>query len=163
KQIRNKDLRTKLEYFSEEYDEEREMEPRPVQIRENTSVLCMRSSRTRRQRERVVEFEDAPNRDEGRVERNSKGGRPSELGVDGNRSQGTNLPPLLAAHLRRSENSQPLQSSLTSVYGGHQPLTNIGGNLPPNDMHLSHNAPPFIPSNLHPPNGIMPTNVNPYP
>nr|GEX25539.1 reverse transcriptase domain-containing protein [Tanacetum cinerariifolium] len=30
KQIRNKDLRTELKYFSEEYDEEREMEPRPV-------------------------------------------------------------------------------------------------------------------------------------
>ncbi|GJW32578.1 hypothetical protein Tco_0052610 [Tanacetum coccineum] len=29
RQMRNNDLRTKLEYFSEDYDEEREMEPRP--------------------------------------------------------------------------------------------------------------------------------------
>ncbi|GJR68258.1 hypothetical protein Tco_0014323 [Tanacetum coccineum] len=29
RQIRNKDLRTELEYFSEDYDEELEMEPRP--------------------------------------------------------------------------------------------------------------------------------------
>ncbi|GKB09669.1 hypothetical protein Tco_0837981 [Tanacetum coccineum] len=81
--------------LSEEYDEERDMELRSVRIRETTPVL-----RTR-------------------VKRNSKGGRPSKLGSDGNRSQGMNLPPLLAAHLGRSENGQPLQSSLTSVYGGH--------------------------------------------
>ncbi|GKA45285.1 hypothetical protein Tco_0738081 [Tanacetum coccineum] len=31
--MRNNDLRTKLEYFSEDYDEEREMEPRPEPIR----------------------------------------------------------------------------------------------------------------------------------
>ncbi|GKG55193.1 hypothetical protein Tco_0563180, partial [Tanacetum coccineum] len=40
KQICNKDLRTKLEYFSEEYDEEREMKPRLVRVRETTPVLC---------------------------------------------------------------------------------------------------------------------------
>ncbi|GJV60254.1 hypothetical protein Tco_1466354 [Tanacetum coccineum] len=33
-QIRNKDLRTELEYFSEDYDEEREIEPRLICIRE---------------------------------------------------------------------------------------------------------------------------------
>ncbi|GKD32753.1 hypothetical protein Tco_1248262, partial [Tanacetum coccineum] len=32
----NEDLRTKLEYFSEEYDKEREMEPRPVRVSETT-------------------------------------------------------------------------------------------------------------------------------
>ncbi|GJZ49178.1 hypothetical protein Tco_0603368 [Tanacetum coccineum] len=59
-------------------------------------------------RERVVEFEDAPNRDGSRVERKFE------------------------AHLWRSENDQPLQSSLTSVYGGHQPSTDTSRNLPPN-------------------------------
>ncbi|GJZ87401.1 hypothetical protein Tco_0659011 [Tanacetum coccineum] len=73
KQRRNEDLRTKLEYFSEEYDEKREMEPRPACIR-------------------VVEFEDVPNRDESRVERNSEGGRPSERRAEDNRHQGMNLP-----------------------------------------------------------------------
>ncbi|GJZ03437.1 hypothetical protein Tco_0536712 [Tanacetum coccineum] len=108
KQIRNKEHHTELEYFSEEYDKEREMELRPIRIRETTPVL-----RTG-------------------VERNSKGRRPSEYRADDNKSQGVNLPPLLAAHLRRSENGQPLQSSLTSVHGGRQPSINIGGNLPPN-------------------------------
>ncbi|GJX12075.1 hypothetical protein Tco_0201934 [Tanacetum coccineum] len=39
KQIRNADLRTELEYFSEEYDKEREKEPRPIRVRETTPVL----------------------------------------------------------------------------------------------------------------------------
>ncbi|GKD19104.1 hypothetical protein Tco_1208262 [Tanacetum coccineum] len=92
----------------------------------------MRSPGTQRQRERVVEFEAAPNREGGMEERNSEGGRPLEFGAEGNKIQGTNLSPLLVAYLGRNENGQPLQSSLTSVYGGHQPSTNVGGNLPPN-------------------------------
>ncbi|GJW19096.1 hypothetical protein Tco_0026532 [Tanacetum coccineum] len=80
------------------------MKPRPVRIRETTPVLRKGSPRARRQRERVVEFEDAPNRDEGRVERNSKGRRPSEYRANDNRSQWMNLPQLLAVHLGRSEN-----------------------------------------------------------
>ncbi|GJT47199.1 hypothetical protein Tco_0955914 [Tanacetum coccineum] len=86
----------------------------------------MRSPGTQRQRERVVEFEDAPNREGGMEERNSEGGRPLEFGAEGNKIQGTNLSPLLVAYLGRNENGQPLQSSLTSVYGGHQPSTNNG-------------------------------------
>ncbi|GJZ09533.1 reverse transcriptase domain-containing protein [Tanacetum coccineum] len=76
--------------------------------------------------------------------------------------RGANLPPSLAAHLGRNENSQPLRSSLTSVQGGHQPSTNMGGNLPPNDTLLLHHAQPFIPSSLHIPTGLVPTPVNPY-
>ncbi|GKE17561.1 hypothetical protein Tco_1425138, partial [Tanacetum coccineum] len=38
-QIRNEDLRTELEYFSEDYDEEREMEPRREPNREATPTL----------------------------------------------------------------------------------------------------------------------------
>ncbi|GJT16267.1 hypothetical protein Tco_0874973 [Tanacetum coccineum] len=58
RQKRNEDLRTELEYFSEEYNEEREMEPRPICNRETTSVLSTR------------------------VERNFESGRPSGLGAD---------------------------------------------------------------------------------
>ncbi|GKC86756.1 zinc finger, CCHC-type containing protein [Tanacetum coccineum] len=133
RQKHNEDLRTELEYFSEEYDEEREMEPRPVRNKETTPVLCMRYPRARRQREKMVNFEDIPNRDGGRVERNSKDGMPSRLGADNNGSQGMNLPPLLAAHLGRSENGQPLQSSMTFVHRGPQSSINTGGNLTPND------------------------------
>ncbi|GJZ64154.1 hypothetical protein Tco_0620575 [Tanacetum coccineum] len=147
-EIRNKDFSTELEYFIEEYDEEREMEPRPVRVKETTLVLRTRSPRARRQKKRVVEFEDTLNRDGSRVKRNYKGGRPSEHKVYDNKSQGMNLPPLLAAHLGRSKNGQHLQSSLASTYEGHQPSTNIGGNPPPNSTHLSHNAQPFVPNSL---------------
>nr|GEV11956.1 hypothetical protein [Tanacetum cinerariifolium] len=130
KHIRNEDLRTELEYFSEEYDEEREMESRLERARETTLVHRTRSPRARRQRERVVKCEKGPNREGGRVGRNAEGGRPSKPEANTNKDQGINLPPLLAAHLRRNKNGQPPQSSLTSVYGGHQPSTNIRGNLP---------------------------------
>ncbi|GKD12762.1 hypothetical protein Tco_1197169 [Tanacetum coccineum] len=62
RQWHNEDLRIKLEYFSEEYDEEREMEPRPTRVWEATPILQAASSRVRRQKERVVEFKDAPNK-----------------------------------------------------------------------------------------------------
>ncbi|GJW67109.1 reverse transcriptase domain-containing protein [Tanacetum coccineum] len=160
RQIRNEDLRTELEYFSEDYDEEREMEPRPEPNREATPTLRPRSHVVRRQRERVVGFEEAPNREGSRRGRNAEGIRPSEIEAE---NRGVNLPPLLAAHLGRNESGQPLRSSLTSVQGGHQPSTNMGGgNLPPNGTLLSHHAQPFIPSSLHTPTGLVPIHVNPY-
>ncbi|GJW66319.1 hypothetical protein Tco_0120743 [Tanacetum coccineum] len=136
RQMRNNDLRTELEYFSEDYDEEREMEPRPEPVRAVTPPLRAASPRVRRRRERVVGFEETQNRGESRVKRNSEGGRPSEEASRGNGSQNVNLPPLLAAHIGRSENGQPLQSSLTSVYGGQALPNNVGGNLPPNAYGL---------------------------
>ncbi|GJY26809.1 DNA-directed DNA polymerase [Tanacetum coccineum] len=63
----------------------------------------------------------------------------------------------------RSENGQPLQSTLTSGYGANQPSTNSGGNISPSGMCLSHNAPPFIPNSLQPlTSGHIPIYVNPY-
>ncbi|GJW06406.1 hypothetical protein Tco_1568829 [Tanacetum coccineum] len=78
RQMRNNDLRTELEYFSEDYDEEREMEPRSEPARAVTPPLRAASPRVRRRRERVVGFEETQNRGENRVERSSEGGRPSE-------------------------------------------------------------------------------------
>nr|GEU85450.1 reverse transcriptase domain-containing protein [Tanacetum cinerariifolium] len=101
--MHNEVLRTELEYYSDE------------------------------QKRRVVEFEDALNRVGSRVERESEGRSPSEQRAEDNKNHGVNLPLLLAAHLGRNENSQPLQSTLTSAYGGHQPSNSLGGNLPPND------------------------------
>ncbi|GJX23487.1 hypothetical protein Tco_0227932 [Tanacetum coccineum] len=60
--IRNNDLRTELEYFSEDYDEEREMKPRPKPVRAVTPSLRAASPRVRRRRERVVGFEETQNR-----------------------------------------------------------------------------------------------------
>ncbi|GJV00252.1 zinc finger, CCHC-type containing protein [Tanacetum coccineum] len=54
----------------------RGMEPRPIRVRETTLVLRIGSSHVRRHRGRVVELEDAPNRDGRRVERESDGRRP---------------------------------------------------------------------------------------
>ncbi|GJS70479.1 hypothetical protein Tco_0703320 [Tanacetum coccineum] len=162
RQIRNEDLRTELKYFSEDYDEEREMEPRPEPCREATPTLRLRSPVVRRQRERVVGFEDAPNREGNRRGRNAEGFRPLEIEAREGENRGANLPPLLAAHLGRNENSQPLRSSLTSVQGGHQPSTNMEGNLPPNSMLLPHHAQPFISSSLHIPTGLVSILVNPY-
>ncbi|GKD72640.1 hypothetical protein Tco_1330922 [Tanacetum coccineum] len=119
--MRNEDLRTELEYFSEEFDEERVMKLRLASARETTPVLRKESPRE------------------------------------------VNLPPLLASQLRRNDNGLPLQSSLTSLHGGYQPLVNAGGNLPPNGTHLSDNAQPFIPNSLQPSSGPIPTYVNPYP
>nr|GFD28461.1 reverse transcriptase domain-containing protein [Tanacetum cinerariifolium] len=39
RQVHNEDFRTEFDYYSEEYDEEREMEPRSVRARETTPVL----------------------------------------------------------------------------------------------------------------------------
>ncbi|GKD28886.1 hypothetical protein Tco_1239664 [Tanacetum coccineum] len=104
RRMRNEDLRTELEYFSEEFDEERVMEPRPESARETTPVLRKESPRA------------------------------FKRSVEDNMHQEVNLPPLLASHLRRNDNGLPLQSSLTSVHRGYQPLVNAGGNLPPNDF-----------------------------
>ncbi|GJW46428.1 reverse transcriptase domain-containing protein [Tanacetum coccineum] len=124
RQMRNNDLRTKLEYFSKDYDEEREMEPRPEPTRAATHPLRITSPRIRRR------------------------------GTQRKEGQSVNLPPLLAAHLGRGENRQPLQSSLTSVYGGHPLPNNLGGNLPSNALKLPHanstGKPPYggIPAHL---------------
>ncbi|GKD05229.1 hypothetical protein Tco_1180203 [Tanacetum coccineum] len=160
--MRNNDIRTKLEYYSEDYDEERKMEPRPEPVRAATPPLRAASPRVHRSRERVVGFEETQNRGESMVERNNEGGRPSKEASRGNGSQNVNLPPLLATHIGRSENGQPLKSSLTSVYGGHALSNNEGGNLPPNATFLLHNAQPFIPENLNVPNGLMPMHVYPH-
>nr|GEW43862.1 hypothetical protein [Tanacetum cinerariifolium] len=148
--------------FVEDYDEEQEMEPRPKPNHKVTPILRLRSPTVRRQRERVVGFEEAPNREGSRGERNSKGSRPSEIETRENGNEGVNFPPLLEALLGRNGSGQPLRSYLTSVYGGHQPSTNIGGNLPPNGTFLSHHAQPFISSSWHTPTGLVPTHVNSY-
>ncbi|GJU34403.1 hypothetical protein Tco_1182757 [Tanacetum coccineum] len=79
RQIHNKDLRTELEYFSEDYDEEREMKPRLESRREATPTLWLRSPVVRRQGERVMRFEEAPNKEGNRRGRNAEGIRPSEI------------------------------------------------------------------------------------
>nr|GEV99673.1 hypothetical protein [Tanacetum cinerariifolium] len=114
-----------------------------------TPTLRLRSPRVRRQQEKVVGFEDAPKREGNKRGRNAEGIRHLEIKAREGENRGANLPILLAAHLGRNENSQPLRSSLTSVQGGHQPSTSVRGNLPPNDSLLSHHAQTFITSSFH--------------
>ncbi|GJY41265.1 hypothetical protein Tco_0428535 [Tanacetum coccineum] len=132
----------------------------PAFVEANYEVLESLLNDSRRQRGRVVEFKEAPNRDGSRAKSDR---RPLERRVEDCGSHGGNLPPILAAHLGRSDNRQSVQSTLTSGYGGNQPSINLGGNLPPNSTYLSHNAPPFIPNSIQPPsNGQMPSYVNLY-
>nr|GEU37340.1 hypothetical protein [Tanacetum cinerariifolium] len=70
--MRNNDLRTELEYFSEDYDEEREMEPRPKPARAITPPLRASSPRVHRRREIVVGFEETQNRGESRVKKHQR-------------------------------------------------------------------------------------------
>ncbi|GJX79192.1 hypothetical protein Tco_0327341 [Tanacetum coccineum] len=150
RQVRNEDLRTELDYYSEEYDEEKEIEPRLVRVREATHVLRTGSPRVRRHGGRVMEFEEASNRYGSSVKRESDNRMPSERRVKEGGSLGGNFPPLLVAYLRRSENGQPLKSTLTSEYGGNQPSTNLGGNLPPNDTHNGSMYLSYAPSTSYP-------------
>ncbi|GJU78607.1 hypothetical protein Tco_1275677 [Tanacetum coccineum] len=92
RQIRNEGIRTELEYFSEDYDEEREMEPRPEPNREATPTLQPMYHVVRRQRERVVGFEDAPNREGSKRGRNTEGNKPSEIKAREDENMGVNLP-----------------------------------------------------------------------
>nr|GFD49013.1 hypothetical protein [Tanacetum cinerariifolium] len=71
--------------------------------------LQPRSPGVCRQQERVVCFEEAPNKEWSRIGRNAKGSRPSEIDSSKNENRGMNLPPLLAAHLGRNGSGQPLQ------------------------------------------------------
>ncbi|GJR12741.1 hypothetical protein Tco_0795393 [Tanacetum coccineum] len=61
--LRERRKQIEMDYYSEEYDEEREMEPRPTRVREITPSLRTGSSCVQRQRGRVVEFEEAPNKE----------------------------------------------------------------------------------------------------
>nr|GEX40644.1 integrase, catalytic region, zinc finger, CCHC-type, peptidase aspartic, catalytic [Tanacetum cinerariifolium] len=55
-------------------------------LRERRKHMRNEDLRTDQQRERVVEFKDAPNREGSRVERNPEGGRPSKRRVEDNRN-----------------------------------------------------------------------------
>nr|GEX63424.1 reverse transcriptase domain-containing protein [Tanacetum cinerariifolium] len=73
RQMRNNNHRTELDYFSEDYDEEREMEPRPKPARAVTPPLRAASPNVHRRRERVVRFEETKQRGKQGL-RNSEGG-----------------------------------------------------------------------------------------
>ncbi|GJY04419.1 hypothetical protein Tco_0370359 [Tanacetum coccineum] len=77
-------IQTKPKYFSEDYNEEREIEPRPEPTRAATPPLRIASPRIRRRGERIVGFEGTQSRGESRAKRNTEGGRPLEEAHRGN-------------------------------------------------------------------------------
>nr|GEX11799.1 hypothetical protein [Tanacetum cinerariifolium] len=72
--------------------------------------------------ERVDGFEEALKRERSRIGRNIEGNGPSKAKAKDNGRREINLPSLLAAHLGRNEDVQPLRYSLTSVHGGRSIL-----------------------------------------
>ncbi|GJZ57937.1 hypothetical protein Tco_0613431 [Tanacetum coccineum] len=114
--MRNNDLRTELEYFSEDYDEEREMEPRPELVRAATPPLQAASPRVRKRRERVVGFEETKNRGESMVERNNEGGRAKGKASRVNEVKTCKpFPPLLAPHREKRRMCNLCTSFMTSI------------------------------------------------
>ncbi|GJZ49748.1 hypothetical protein Tco_0603938 [Tanacetum coccineum] len=85
---------------------------RLVRVRKTTPVLRIGSLHVQRHRGRVVEFEDASNRDGSRVERESDGRRPSERRAKDGGTHGVNLPLLLVAHLGRSERHEDVKFAI---------------------------------------------------
>jgi hypothetical protein len=72
-------------------------------------------------------------------------------------TRGVNLPPLLAAHLGRTETGMPLQPSHASGVEGHQPQFNMGGSFPHNGMYTQFQTQSY-PQNLYPPINSQPSN-----
>lgn len=99
-------MRRELEYSSDEYDEEMEIESRPSAPGVTHPILRIGSPTGRRTRRRSVGFEGVPERPptrrEGTVTEGSKG-RSQRM-----EASEVNLPLLLAAHLGRIETGVPL-------------------------------------------------------
>lgn len=143
RQIRNTEMRRELEYSSDEYDEEIEMEPRPSTHRAHHPILRIGSPASRRVEGRSVGFEGVPERTptrkEGTVAEGSNGRSRQRENAE------VNLPPLLAAHLGRTEGGIPLQPSHASGVEGNLGPVNTGGSLPPIGLH------PQFPVQSYPP------------
>ena len=131
------------------------MKPRPSAPVATPSALRIGSPIGRRTGGRSVSFEGVPERAPTRRE-----------GVAGEGSNGrsqrrdnseVNLPPLLAAHLGRTETGMPLQPSHASGVEGHQPQFNMGGSLPHNGMYPQFQIQSY-PQNLYPPINSQPSN-----
>jgi hypothetical protein len=122
-----------IQHFVLVYDEEIEMEPRPQAQGVTYSALRIGSPSGRRMGRRSIGFEGVPERTptrrEGVIAKGSNGRSQRRENIE------VNLPPLLAAHLGRTEAGVPLQPSHASGVEGNPPPFNVGGNLPPNGMY----------------------------
>ena len=155
RQVRNTEMRRELEYSSDDYDEEMEMEPRPQSQGVTHSAMRIGSPSSRRTNGRSVSFkgipERVPTRREGTMAEGSNGRSQQR------KSTQVNLPPLLAAHLGRNEAEVPPQPSHASGVGGNPPLFSMGGNLPLNCTYPQFYTQAY-PQNLYSPINGQPGN-----
>ncbi|GJX42028.1 hypothetical protein Tco_0257018 [Tanacetum coccineum] len=122
------------ETLDEDYDEEREMKPRPEPARAVTPPLRVASPRVGRRKERVVRFEETQNRGKSRVKRSSEGGRPSK---EASRENGSHaLPNNVRGNLPPNEDYPlPDRLKMPSHIG-----SNDGKGDPDNFLHLFEGA-----------------------
>lgn len=117
-------MRRELEYSSDDYDEEMEMEPRPQSQGVTHSAMRIGSPSSRRTNGRTISFEEilvrAPTRREETMAEGTNGRSQRRENMQ------VNLLPLLAAHLGRNEVGFPPQPSHTSGVGGNPPLFSMG-------------------------------------
>nr|GFA12725.1 hypothetical protein [Tanacetum cinerariifolium] len=95
------------------------MEPRPKPNREATLTLRPRSPMVHRQRERIVGFKDALNREGMMRGRNTKDIRPSEIEVE---NRGVNLPLTLGGSLVKEQKRTAMQQIGIVVFTIHKAI-----------------------------------------
>ena len=119
------------------------MEPRPSIHRAHHPILRIGSPASRRVEGRSVGFkgvpERTPTRKEGTISEGSNGRSRQRENAE------VNLPPVLAAHVGRTEGGISLQPSHASGVGGNLGPVNTGGSFPPVGLH------PQFPVQSYPP------------
>ncbi|GKA83736.1 reverse transcriptase domain-containing protein [Tanacetum coccineum] len=75
---------------------------------------------------------------------------------------GSESSPTPGGSLRKERKRSTPTILFDSIHEGHQPSTNMRGNLLPNGTLRSHHAQPFIPSSLHTHTRLVPIHVNRY-
>nr|GEV95470.1 reverse transcriptase domain-containing protein [Tanacetum cinerariifolium] len=110
--------------YAFDYDEKREMEPRPEPTKESTPPLQLRSPGVCRQQKRVVGFEESPNKEGSKAGRNAESSRPSEIEARENGNRGMNLPPTLGSSLSKKQKRLKM---VTPLRGKPSPIIHKGG------------------------------------
>nr|GEV74170.1 Gag-Pol polyprotein [Tanacetum cinerariifolium] len=138
RQMRNNNLRTELEYFSKNYNEEREMKPRPKPTKAITPPLRAASPKVHRRRERVVRFEETQYVGESWVKKKAKVEGLRKKLQEGMEVKVHGLP------FANSNEKPPIEGSFENLpQGGHVPSTFTNGNILPKNRpngKLIHNS-----------------------
>jgi hypothetical protein len=131
------------------------MELRPSIPKAHHPILRIGSPAGRRAGGRNVGFEGVPERTPTRRERTVADG--SNRRSQQRENTEVNLPPILAAHLGRTEGGVPLQPSHASGVGGNPGSVNTGGSFLPVGPYSQFPVQSY-PPNLYPPVNGQPSN-----